>query len=75
MNKKMMVLTLACYMVPVIGLAAIFLFHVPVSSVLWIGLVLLCPLTHILMMRLMDHEHEEHHIIEYSTNYLYHESQ
>jgi hypothetical protein len=38
---------------PVIGLTAVFLFKLQVSSVLLFGLVLLCPVVHLLMLR--DH--------------------
>jgi hypothetical protein len=52
---------LACCLVPVIALGAIFLFKVPVNQVLYFGLILLCPLSHLLMMRFMGHgEGQEH---------------
>lgn len=62
MNKKHLVLTLACCLAPVAGLAAIFLFDVPVNTVLLVGLVLFCPLSHLLMMKFMPalHEHRSH---------------
>ena len=74
MNKKMMLLMLACCLIPVIGLGAIFLFHVPISSVLLIGFVLLCDLAHIVMMGMMDHEHENRDSMNHSPDHLYHES-
>jgi hypothetical protein len=47
---------LACCLLPLAAIA-IFLFKVPTSSVLYFGLVLLCPLMHVVMMATMRHDH------------------
>lgn len=60
-------LMLACCLIPVAGLAAIFLFNVPVSTTLLVGLVLFCPLSHILMMKLGGHSHNEEAMPEMSS--------
>ena len=57
MKKSHLLIMILCCLIPVVAMAAIFLFKVPVSSVLLYGLILLCPLSHLLMMKFMGHDH------------------
>jgi ABC-type transport system involved in cytochrome bd biosynthesis fused ATPase/permease subunit len=59
MNKKHMLIMLACCLIPLVGFGAIFIFNIPASKVLLIGLALICPLSHVLMMKFMGHNHGE----------------
>ena len=65
MTKKHMLIMIACCLVPVIALGAIFLFKVPVNQVVYVGLILMCPLSHLFMMKFMGHgegqDHSHHH--------------
>jgi uncharacterized membrane protein len=59
MKKSHLWLMLLCCLIPVIGLAAVYLFKVPVSNVIFYGMILLCPLSHIIMMKFMGHDHSQ----------------
>lgn len=47
-----------CCLIPLAAFAAISVFRVPVSNVLSWGLILLCPLSHLLMMGWMFRRHD-----------------
>ncbi len=55
---------LACCLVPLIALIAVAIFHIAVSQVLLYGMILICPFSHLLMMRGMAHgeEHNQAHV-------------
>jgi hypothetical protein len=60
MSKKHTILMLLCCLVRMGGAAAIFIFGVPVNRVFTALLILLCPLSHLLMMKFMmkgGHDH------------------
>lgn len=69
MKKSHFLIMILCCLIPVAALAAIFLFNVPVSSVLLIGLILLCPISHLLMMKFMGHDHSHSETSETPANY------
>jgi hypothetical protein len=43
-------LMLLCCLIPIVAIAAIRLFDIPLKGVLYYGLLLLCPLSHVLMV-------------------------
>jgi hypothetical protein len=59
MNKHAL-LMLACCLVPLGLLGAVYAFQINLGSLLPFAIVLLCPLMHILMMRGMGHDHSGH---------------
>ena len=62
MSKKHMILMLLCCLVGMGAAAAILFFGVPVNRVFTGLMILLCPLSHLLMMKFMmgGHKHEAH---------------
>ena len=64
MKKPHLLIMILCCLIPVAALAAIFLFNVPVNSLLLFGLILLCPISHLLMMKFIGHDHSHGEIPE-----------
>jgi uncharacterized membrane protein len=62
MKKSHMWLMVLCCLIPVAGIVLVSFFKVPLNNVLFYGMILLCPLSHLLMMRFMGHDHssEQH---------------
>lgn len=59
MKKSHVWIMLLCCLLPIVGLLAIFVFKIPVNTVVYFGLLLLCPLSHFFMMGDM-HNHTDH---------------
>ncbi|HZW04356.1 MAG TPA: DUF2933 domain-containing protein [Anaerolineaceae bacterium] len=57
MSKTHKVVMLACCLIALVAAAALFLFDVSANTVLLGLMVLLCPLSHLLMMRFMGDDH------------------
>lgn len=57
MKKSHMFIMILCCLIPGVGLVAVYFFKVPLNNVLLYSLILLCPLSHLLMMKYMGHDH------------------
>ena len=72
MKKSHMWLMILCCLIPVVGIVLVSFFKVPLNNVLFYGMILLCPLSHLLMMRFMGHDHssEQHTEHQHHTSSL-----
>lgn len=69
MQRKHLLIMLLCCLIPLAALGAVLVFKVPFNTVLIGAMFLLCPLSHLLMMKFMmgDHHHDaEHHHSDHS---------
>lgn len=68
MSKRHNWIMLLCCLLPMLGLAAVSLLKIPVSTVVYVGLMLLCPLAHFFLMGHMHNhasqpnQHRDHSI-------------
>lgn len=60
MMKKHFLIMLVCCLLPVVGIAAVVLFNIPLSSVIWFALILICPISMMLMMKFMMDDKQDH---------------
>jgi len=60
MSKKHMLIMLACCLLPITALVLVAFFNIPITTVLFGAMLLACPLSHILMMKFMSHDHNAH---------------
>jgi uncharacterized membrane protein len=62
MSKKHVLIMALCCVIPLIAIGAVTIFRIPLNSVIYFGLILLCPIAHLLMMKGMMHANgHEHH--------------
>lgn len=62
-NRHLLLMVLCC-LVPAAALGTIFILRIPASQALTYGLILLCPLSHVLMMGLMGRgQHNQRAIV------------
>jgi hypothetical protein len=66
-----MLIMLACCLLPIAGLALIVFFKIPSNTVLVGAMILICPLSHLLMMKFMGHNHDEQHSVEKPASTLH----
>lgn len=64
MNSKHALIMILCCLIPLVGIAAVTVFNVPLANVVLVGMILLCPLSHLFLMKHMmgdrNDEHERH---------------
>ena len=71
MKKSHIWMMILCCLIPVAALTAVYLLNIPLSKVIFGVLMLICPLSHLLMMKFMGHDHgtpEQHADHQHHTN-------
>lgn len=57
MTQKHVWLMVGMCLIPLVAMAGLWLFDIPLNGLLWAVLVALCPLSHLAMMWFMPHDH------------------
>ena len=71
MKKSHVWMMILCCLIPVAALTAVYLLNIPLSKVIFGVLMLICPLSHVVMMKFMGHDHgttEQHADHQHHTN-------
>jgi hypothetical protein len=71
-KKFHILIMILCCLIPIVALVAIYLFKVPMNSVLLFGVILICPISHLVMVKLMRADHT-HNVVDPSTSKNSHE--
>jgi uncharacterized membrane protein len=58
MNKKHILIMILCCLIPVAGFAAVTLFKLPLNSLVYGAMILVCPIAMIFMMKSMFQDHK-----------------
>jgi uncharacterized membrane protein len=58
MTKKHIFIMLACCLFPIAIFGASLILKISVNTVLLLALVLVCPLSHLLLMKYLGHDHQ-----------------
>ncbi len=66
MSRHMLIMVLCCA-IPMVAVAAIAAFRIPLPDVLRYGVILLCPLSHFVLMGLMGRDKHDQHSGESMT--------
>ena len=60
MSKKHLILMILGCAVPITAISILFTIGIPLNKILLFGIILICPLSHIFMMRMMNHGNDTH---------------
>lgn len=61
MSKKHALIMLACCLIPIAGFVLASAFNIPLKSMFYFAMILICPLSHLLMMKYMGHGEGHQH--------------
>jgi hypothetical protein len=62
MSKKHALIMVACCLIPIAGFVLTSFYNIPIKSVLLYGMIIACPLSHLLMMKfMMRGDSQAHH--------------
>ena len=57
MKKSHMLIMILCCLIPIVGLAAVYIFKLPLNAVVFGAMILFCPIAMFFMMKSMLQDH------------------